>query len=102
VSEDMDWFGKYNNQMLNPEPPSLRAVYNEWHGLGECTDIPIPAGGIKAIEEKSFGKWHKGLSKQKGKKFLNRKLTAQKVDYYHTIHPDRTVDQIIHEFFRQI
>lgn len=52
-------------------PVSVKAVWDEWHGLNSFANQPIP-GGIKACEEKFGTKWRGFKTSSSESKFLSR------------------------------
>jgi hypothetical protein len=74
---------------------SLQTLYNEWHGIGEYLDIPVP-GGIAALEASHKAKWRNHFSGNEVKTFSRVKIIITGIDamQYRTQH---TIDLVIEE-----
>jgi hypothetical protein len=58
---------------------SLHTLFNEWYGLGEYLDIPVP-GGIAALEASEKTKWRKHFSANEVKNFSRVKMVVAGID----------------------
>jgi hypothetical protein len=58
---------------------SLHTLYNEWYGLGEYFDLPVP-GGIAALEATEKTKWRKHFSPNEVKNFSRVKMIVAGID----------------------
>jgi hypothetical protein len=58
---------------------SLQTLCDEWHGVGECLDLPVP-GGIAALEASHEAKWHDHFSNNEIKNFLRVKMVVTGTD----------------------
>jgi hypothetical protein len=74
---------------------SLRSLYNEWHGLGEMLDLPVP-GGIAFLEASNKAKWRRHFSANEKKTFSRVKMVVAAIDTMHE-RTGRTIDATIDE-----
>jgi hypothetical protein len=74
---------------------SLNTLYNEWYGLGESLDFPVP-GGIAALEASNKAKWRRHFSANEVKTFSRVKMIVCGIEalQYQT---QRDMDVVIDE-----
>ena len=63
--------------LLSHKPVSATSIWNEWHGLEDFQDIPVP-GGIPTMEKEHKTDWRKGYNWQKRFSRWNTAIKAMK------------------------
>jgi hypothetical protein len=63
-----------SNYKLAANPKSASEIWNQWHGIGTYSDMPVE-GGIPEMEKQHKTRWRKGYSGPEKKQFSRWKLT---------------------------
>jgi hypothetical protein len=74
---------------------SLQTLYDEWYGIGECLDLPVP-GGIAALEANHKAKWRNHFSGHEIKNFSRVKMVVTGIDEMQR-RTQRPIDSVIDE-----
>ena len=63
-----------SNYKLPASPKSASEIWNQWHGIGIYSDIPVE-GGIPEMEKQHRTSWRGGYSSLEKKQFSRWRLT---------------------------
>ncbi len=74
---------------------SLQTLYNEWYGIEECLDLPVP-GGIAALEASHKAKWRNHFSGHEINNFSRVKMVVNGI-YEMQSRTQRPIDSVIDE-----
>ena len=85
------------HEIKNRKPRGIRALYNEFFGIGDYKNVPV-AGGLSGLESR-FGKdWRDHFLPADNKFFLRMKMVAEAVNRYKVQEVNWTTDDAIEQF----
>ena len=94
---------KYNSITFSKKHASVKAMHNEWYGLGEFKSDQLPEGGMMTIEQMYGPKWRTGWNSGGKNKHYTRVVAIVKALDKKKSSTKKTIEETIdgyEEFFK--